>query len=195
MGNGSLGDPGKYNIDHEGVNLGKAEAMCHKSKRSFNSEANKGRGSFNSTTPRPSSAPPRKPTRGGPGEHDYSHMYACGRDSSPMTSSFRSSTPLGGHVRRSTTPGVGSYDPHEAQGSPDVLSSRSAKSYSRDGSSMFAGVGVNQRMKMSSSTTSKDVGPGSYESDFGTVLREVVEKHNPRLPPFASSSAQRTEDF
>jgi len=188
-------DPGMYDLETEGVHLGNKEAMSHKTKRSFNTEAHKGRGSFNSTTPRPSSAPPKKPTRGGPGEHDYSHMYTCGKNSVGMSSAFRSSSPLGGHVRKSTTPGVGSYEPNDAQTQRQNLSSQSAKSFSKDGSSMFAGVGVTSRSRSSNSAaTGKDVGPGTYASDQGTILREAVEKHNPRLPAFGSSSTRQGPD-
>jgi len=194
IASGSIGDPGQYNLDHEGVHMGNKEPMSHKTQRSFNSEANKGRGSFNSTTPRPSSAPPRKPMRGGPGEHDYSHMYSCGKSGPQMSSSFRSSSPLAGHIRKSSTPGVGSYDPNEGMSQPNLLSSRSAKSYSKDGSSMFAGVGLKSRTKMANTqSTSKDVGPGTYEQEHGTLLRDAVDKNNPRLPPFASSSSRPDE--
>jgi len=187
-------DPGLYDLDHEGVHMGNKEPMAYKTQRSFNSEANKGRGSFNSTTPRPSSAPPRKPMRGGPGEHDYSHMYSCGKSGPQMSSSFRSSSPLAGHIRKSSTPGVGSYDPNEGMSQPNLLSSRSAKSYSKDGSSMFAGVGLKSRTKMANTqSTSKDVGPGTYEQEHGTLLRDAVDKNNPRLPPFASSSSRPDE--
>ena len=189
MANGSIGDPGAYDLDKEGVHMGNKEAMSHTTKRSFNSEASKGRGSFNSTTPRPSSAPPKKPTRGGPGENDYSHMYSCGKSGPSMSSSFRSSSPLGGHIRKSSTPGVGSYDPGTPSAQPELLSSKSPKSLSKDGSSMFAGVGVSARSRNPNTcATGKDVGPGTYEQDNATLLREAVEKHNPRLPPFASSS-------
>ena len=98
----SSGDPGAYDIERSGVHLGKKEPMSARTRRSFNRDVNGGRGSFNSTTQRSSSAPPRS-TRGGPGEHDYSHMYACGNSSTQVTSSFLSAMPLGGHVRKSET--------------------------------------------------------------------------------------------
>ena len=130
--------------------------MSARSNRSFNRDINRGKGSFTSASAR-SSSPAARSARGGPGENDYSHMYSCGNSSTQVTSSFRSSVPLGGHVRRSNTPGVGEYDP------TPVL----RKSPSKEGSSsMFAGA-QNSRSVSSSSSTREHVGPGEdYDDDY-----------------------------
>jgi len=187
----SSGDPGSYDLDHVGVHMGSKEPMGAKTARSFNREANRGRASFNSSTPRSTSAP-RLRARGGPGEHDYSHMYSCGKAGQGMTSSFRSSSPLAGHIRKSSTPGVGSYDPHKGQSQESLLSSQSAKSMSKDGSSMFAGVGP-ARIVKGSGMTGDHVGPGSYELDASSLKRSMQDKLNPRLPAFGSSNPRPDE--
>lgn len=102
------GDPGSYDARV-------LEDLGLKSKRSFNIlTAAHGKASFNSR----STAWPRSARRAteprGPGEYDHQHMYACGRPgaSVQVRSSFKSDLPLGGHIRKSITPGVGSYDMH-----------------------------------------------------------------------------------
>ena len=101
-----------YTIDHGGVNLGKSEPLAHAARRSFNVGVKEGRASFDSRVKRPHSAPTAS-ARGGPGEQDFSHLYRIGATAASKgpSSSFRSATPLGGHVRKSDTPGVGRYDP------------------------------------------------------------------------------------
>jgi len=158
--------------------------MSARTRRSFNRDVNGGRGSFNSTTQRSSSAPPRS-TRGGPGEHDYSHMYACGNSSTQVTSSFLSAMPLGGHVRKSETPGVGEYNPNHAEGL--------ARSASKEGSSMFAGA-MKSRSVSSFSTTGEHVGPGSYELSGKSIEARMRQSSNPRLPGFGSSSVRASPD-
>jgi len=177
-----LGDPGAYDIERAGVHLGKKEPISARSRRSFNRDVNGGRGSFNSTTQRSSSAPPRS-TRGGPGEHDFAHLYSCGNASTQVTSSFMSAMPLGGHVRKSHTPGVGEYEPNQV----------AAKSFSREGSSMFAGS-LKSRSVSSFSTTGEHVGPGSYELQSGSIEKRMNQTSNPRLPAFGSSSVRSSPD-
>ena len=187
------GDPGAYDIERVGVHLGRKEPMSARSGRSFNRDVNSGRGSFNSTTSRSTSAPPRS-QRGGPGEHDYSHLCTadsnanhvamllylptgvcahvdtCGNASTHMTSSFLSASPLAGHIRRSDTPGVGEYEPTHAQ----------SKNFSKAGSHMFAGS-LQSRSSAARSTTGEDVGPGSYELEQSSIHHQMAIATNPRL--------------
>ena len=113
-----FGDPGQYDLQKAAPSLGKNEPIGQSIGSSFNETVKSGRASFNTRgTGRARSAPPRN-QRGGPGEYDFDHLYRVGatatspggRSPSP-SSSFRSKTPLGGHVRKSDTPGVGRYDP------------------------------------------------------------------------------------
>lgn len=173
----ALGDPGGYDIEHAGVHLGKNEPIWARSKRSFNRDVNGGRGSFNSSATRSSSAPPRS-RRGGPGEHDYSHMYSCGNASTQVTSSFLSSTPLGGHVRKSDTPGVGEYEP----------SPIANKSFTREGSAVFAGSATSRGGDTRRAATGDHVGPGSYDLEQSSIQKQMAAATNPRLPGFGSSS-------
>ena len=177
------GDPVAYDIEKAGIHLGNKEPICHSSKRSFNRDVGAGRGSFNSSSAR-SSSKSAGSQRGGPGENDYSHMYSCGNASTQVTSSFLSAMPLGGHVRKSSTPGVGEYEP-EKMGS---------KNHARDGAShMFAG-GVKSRSMASSSASGTNVGPGSYDLEAETLSRKGLSSANPRLPAFGSSSVRMRED-
>jgi len=176
------GDPGQYNVETPGVHTGKAETLSSRSRRSFNRDVGRGRGSFNSTSARSSTPPPRS-TRGGPGEHDFAHLYSCGNASTQVTSSFMSAMPLGGHVRKSHTPGVGEYEPNQV----------AAKSFSREGSSMFAGS-LKSRSVSSFSTTGEHVGPGSYELQSGSIEKRMNQTSNPRLPAFGSSSVRSSPD-
>jgi hypothetical protein len=59
----------------------------------------------------------------------FQHLYKMGsrHSSTRVSSSFLSSVPNGQHVRKSDTPGAGSYDPHDS-------SVRLHNSVSRDGS-------------------------------------------------------------
>jgi len=188
----ATGDPAAYNID--------GEDLAPNSKASFRVPNAKARGSFNSTSDaRPRSAPPRSTPRG-PGQYDYQHMYATGRDyssSQKIVSSFRSAVPQGGHVRKATTPrhvGVGCYDVH---GNPDHVQAkclqRSRHCFSRDGSSMFAGNSPSSRTPLAdqmASRTDKSVGPGSYDLSPGSIRHtaRMRAEANKRRPGFASSS-------
>lgn len=178
------GDPGQYTVDNPGVHTGKAESISSRSRRSFNRDVGRGRGSFNSTMARSSTPPPRS-ARGGPGEHDYSHLYTCGNATTRVTSSFLSAVPLGGHVRKSDTPGVGEYDPDHVDGA--------ARSVSKAGSSMFAGS-IKSRAVSSYSTTGEHVGPGSYELQQSSIEERMKQSNNPRLPAFGSSAVRSSPD-
>ena len=110
------GDPGAYDPSA----CGPKASLGMTSRQSYNRNATGGSASFNSRSPaRAISAPPRS-ARGGPGEHDYTHLYACGNASTRVTSAFKSSVPLGAHVRKIDTPGAGTYDPND--GSQSTLS-------------------------------------------------------------------------
>ena len=171
------GDPGLYTVETPGVHTGKAETLSSRSRRSFNRDVNQGRGSFNSTSAR-SNTPPARSARGGPGEHDYMHMYSCGSPASTqVTSSFLSAMPLGGHVRKSDTPGVGEYEPNNVEGF----------NASKSGMSMFAGS-LKSRSVSSRSATGDHVGPGSYELEQRSIRKQMEASTNPRLPAFGSSS-------
>jgi hypothetical protein len=176
------GEPGSYTVETQGVHTGKAESLASRSKRSFNRDINRGKGSFTSASAR-SSSPAARSARGGPGENDYSHMYSCGNSSTQVTSSFRSSVPLGGHVRRSNTPGVGEYDPLQV--------GEQSKSFTKDGSPMFADSGKNSRSVSAFSTTGEHVGPGSYELEQGSIYQKMLKTNNDRLPGFLSSSVRK----
>ena len=175
-----MGDPGAYDIEHVGVHMGKKEPMSAKTGRSFNRDINTGKGSFGSTSNRSSSAPPRS-QRGGPGENDYSHMYATGasQNSARGSSSFMSSVPLGGHIRKSDTPGVGEYDPNKIE----------SKNFQKNGSAIFAGS-VSSRGVASKSTTGTNVGPGSYDLSGRSIEAQLSSKTNPRSPGFGSSTTR-----
>ena len=175
-----MGDPGAYDIEHTGVHMGRKEPMSAKSGRSFNRDINTGKGSFNSTLSRSTSAPPRS-QRGGPGEHDYSHLYSTGSgpNSSRGSSSFLSSTPLAGHIRKSDTPGVGEYNPHRMEG----------KNFSKEGSAIFAGSNSSRGVN-SKTTTGANVGPGSYDLG-GRSIEAQLAQANPRSPGFGSSTVRK----
>ena len=117
--------------------------------------------------------------KGGPGEYDFAHLYSTGNSSTQVTSSFRSSQPLGAHVRKSDTPGVGSYDPH---GMGEQTKSASS-------SPMFAGSNKSRSVS-SFSTTGEHVGPGSYELEQGSINSRMLATKNERLPGFLSSSVR-----
>ena len=177
----SGGDPGAYDIERGGVHMGKKEPLSSRSRRSHNREIHQGKGSFTSHARRSTSAPPRS-MRGGPGEHDYSHLFSCGRNSQQVTSAFMSSVPLGGHVRNSDTPGVGEYDTNDKE-------RFQSKSFTKQGSHMFAGA-AKSRSLAANSATGKDIGPGSYELSSGSIEQRMAKTTNTRLPGFGSSSVR-----
>jgi hypothetical protein len=177
----SLGDPGAYDLEHGGVHLGKKEPISARSRRSHNRDINLGKGSFISTSSRSTSAPPRS-MRGGPGEHDYQHLYSCGHGGHGGTAAFRSALPLGGHIRKSDTPGIGEYDPNDK--------ARFMKtSFSKSGSPMFAGS-LKSRSASTRSTTGEHIGPGSYDLENNSINHKMMSSVNPRLPGFGSSSVR-----
>ena len=115
-------------------------------------------------------------------------MYTCGGSgSTQVTSSFLSSMPLGGHVRRSDSPGVGTYDPYNVE---NLSGSRS----SRQGTSAFAGANKSRAGTGKSSATGDHVGPGSYEFDQSSIANQLAASINPRLPAFNSSSVRYSAD-
>jgi len=187
-----LGDPGAYTPRV-------LEDMAPKSRTSFNRPTTEcGDGSFTTRdAARPHSTPARSQRRG-PGEYDYQHIYACGRPvngSVKIRSSFQSELPLGGHVRKSLTPGVGTYYPHA---SPDHVQARSMvkpfHSYSARGSSMFAGAGPRSRTSLSdelASRTAKSIGPGAYDLSPGSIQAKIA-KSNKRLPGFGASAPRKS---
>ena len=177
----ATGDPGAYDIERGGVHMGKKEPISARSRRSHNRDINLGKGSFVSTSKR-SSTPPARSTRGGPGEHDYAHLYACGRASQATTSSFLSASPLAGHIRKSDTPGVGEYDPNDKE-------RFQKKSFSKEGSPMFAGS-LKSRSAAINTATGEHVGPGSYELEQRSIGHKMTASINPRLPGFMSSSVR-----
>ena len=174
------GDPGAYDMEHTGVHMGKKEPMSARSGRSFNRDVNNGKGSFNSTSQRSTSAPPRS-LRGGPGENDYSHLYACGNGNASArgSSSFLSSTPLGGHIRKNDNPGVGEYNPNRAMG----------KNFSKEGSAIFAGTNSSRGVN-TNTTTGENVGPGSYDLSGRSIEAQMTGSGNPRSPGFGSSTVR-----
>lgn len=107
-----LGDPGAYiGIATEGVHTGNKEAIGSQSRRSFNSNSRKGRAGFNTREPgRPASAPRSSRRDGDPGAYDILPHFETGsalNGAQQTTSVFKSQIPLGGHIRKSDTPGVG----------------------------------------------------------------------------------------
>ena len=178
----ATGDPGAYDLERGGVHLGKNEVMSARSRRSFNRDINQGKGSFNSVSKRSSTPPPRS-RRGGPGEHDYSHLYSCGHAATQVTSSFLSASPLAGHIRRSDTPGIGEYDPN------DKIRFQSKQFSTAGASAVFTGA-TKSRSASGATTTGEHIGPGSYDLDHGSIEHRANTSTNPRLPGFLSSSVR-----
>jgi len=179
--NKSDGTDKHYTVESPGVHTGKAESIAARSRRSFNRDINTGKGSFASLSKRSQTPPPRS-TRGGPGEHDYAHLYSCGNNSQQVTSAFMSAVPLGGHIRKSDTPGVGEYEPNDRE-------RFSPKSFTKEGSYMFAGS-AKGRSSATNTMTGEHVGPGSYELGAGSIAQKMTGAVNPRLPGFGSSSVR-----
>ena len=93
-----------------------------------------------------------------------------------------SAVPLGGHIRKSDTPGVGEYEPSDKE-------RFSPKSFTKEGSYMFAGT-AKGRGSAATTTTGEHVGPGSYELKAGSIAARMNTSVNPRLPGFGSSSVR-----
>ena len=183
----SLGDPGLYDVEKTSVHLGVKEPIAAKSHRSFNKSVNSGKGSFNSSSQRDKGKQPDGSAKGGPGAYDSSHLFSCGASSVAVTSSFMSSQPLGGHVRRAETPGVGVYNPEN----PNHM--KRSPSKEGVGSSMFAGTTRN-RSAVTKTTSGEHVGPGTYETDANSLQKKLEKMINPRAPGFGSSSTRDKED-
>jgi len=176
-----VGTDKQYTVETPGVHTGKAETISSRSHRSMNRDIGQGKGMFLSHSKRSSTPPPRS-TRGGPGEHDYTHMYACGSSRQAATSSFMSAVPLSGHIRRSETPGVGEYNPSDKE-------RFQKKSFTKEGSYMFVGS-ARGRSSTASTATGEHVGPGSYELGAGSIEAKLAGNVNPRSPGFGSSSVR-----
>ena len=127
-------------------------------------------------------------------EYDYGTLYETGSAtaSTGVSSAFRSALPLGGHVRKSTTPGVGEYDAHTYERTASAPLLRSAHNYSKDGSSMFASS--SQRRSLADTTrTDERVGPGAYDLERCSIKENLETSTNPRLPGFLSSTQRSME--
>ena len=109
--------PGQYSVDENaGVHAGAKEPLAHRASRSNNKNGSQGRAGFNSTAPRPATMPGQGNATGGPGSYDVGHLYTTGGESTSVavSSSFKSAAPAHTHVRKSATPGVGTYDASQA---------------------------------------------------------------------------------
>jgi hypothetical protein len=170
-------------------NFGPKSALADRARQSFNRSVNAGDGSFNSMSARRSCSAPRSSARGGPGEHDYSGLYGMGMASTSVTSSFASSVPRGAHVRKTDSPGPGSYEPNEGIAGRSLT--KPTLAVSTDGHSMFAGHSPQRKHFDESKRTAEHVGPGTY-SPVGSIRDDLHSKQNPRLPGFAASNARAT---
>ena len=164
-----LGDPAAYaHSEVMGVHTGHKETLGCRSRRSYNQNVAHGDGKFLSKSERRAASVPRSSEIGGPGEYSYPQLYVVGspRAHSAIKSAFRSRTPLGGHVRKSTTPaevGVGKYDAPLV--GPGTLL-KDDHNFSKQGASMFAGSPLKGRsdiVDFFASRTDKHVGPGYYD--------------------------------
>ena len=170
------GDPGSYD--------GK-ESLAQRSHRSYNRNVSAGDASFLRRDKRAGSAPPR--SRAGPADYSFGHLYETGGDASiRVRSSFQSAQPNGsGHVRKSTTPGVGAYETSvramgKAMDSP-------SRSMSKEGHSMFASATPRKEIADVHRTDPK-VGPASYDLSRHSMGGKLKATSNPRLPGFKSSA-------
>jgi len=176
------GDPGQY--PHAADDF----TTAVRSRRTHNWKNREGNAQFNARTPRGDGVNHVGSTQDlpgcGPQEHTYDHLFACGQPCTPLTSAFKSALPLGGHIRKMDTPGVGDYEPEECCVD---------KSFSKRGSSMFATDSIQHPLNESelfTQTTDEKIGPGTYEQLDRSIRKKVQDKLNPRLPPFASSAAR-----
>lgn len=187
LGKSDSGDPALYD-DFK-------EALSDRAQRTFNRSISSGDLGFQSSSRGRSTAPPSRTQRGGPGEHECGHLFEMGAiASSPSstsgrgsgsaaagTSSFKSALPLGGHIRKSFTPGIGTYDTTSA----GSISSPARGTYSKEGMSMFAATSARQGLA-DTKRTEAHVAPGSYDVG-GSLGDEAKAAANPRLPGFQSS--------
>ena len=180
------GDPGAYIGNHsQGVHRGNKETIGAKSTRSFNRDVASGDARFFNRSPGRAQTPPPR-TRVGPADYEYDHLYRCGSDASiRMRSSFQSELPLGGHVRKSSTPGVGSYE--TTAGPMGKSMNIPARSFSREGHSMFASA-TGRKGLADVHRTDPRVAPGSYDLNRFTMGGKLQATANPRLPGFKSSA-------
>ena len=161
---------------------------------SYNRAVAAGEGSFLQRTPRATSAPRSRVRSAGPGDYDYKHLYETGSDASiRMRSAFQSDLPLGGHVRKSTTPGVGTYE--TTAGPMGKSMNRMSRSFSNEGMSMFASKVPATKNLADSTRTSENVAPGSYDLSRQSIGGELARSKNPRLPGFRSSAPRFDADY
>lgn len=156
------------------------------SKSSSNAQVRDGKIGFNSNVARCVDSTltlGEKSDKRGPGTYNFDHLYNCGASDKPMserksgTTAFTSTAPLLGYVRTIDTPGSGDYH-------PEKMSYR-GNSYSKLGGSAF--VGNTARCAEVIQSSSGNLGPETYDQDHASLTRQLEAKHNPRLPPFATS--------
>lgn len=199
------GDPGAHSaINVNGVHNGSKETLGCRTKRSYNKDSSKGASSFMtkspresgvSQTPRSASAPRGSVRHGDPGAYDYSHLFGLSnpRALTPRaTGQFRSTTDLGGHVRKSCTPGIGEYETGTS-----LL--RSNHNLSRLGTSVFAGPAAKERVGIvARRSTSVQNGPGRYDLELdgdgrGSIKAKMMARRqaSKSSPAFGSSSRRK----
>ena len=175
------GDPGAYDAK---------ESLAQRSYRSYNRNVTAGDASFLRREKRSGSAPPR--TRVGPADYSFGHLYETGSDASiRVRSSFQSELPLGGHVRKSTTPGVGSYE--TGVGAMGKAMDSPSRSVSKEGHSMFASATPRKELA-DLHRTDPSVGPSSYDLSRFSMGGKLKATTNPRLPGFKSSAPRLDYD-
>ena len=185
--NKDAGDPGAYVGPHSpGVHRGNKESLGAKSTRSFSRDVGAGDARFNTRSPARSQTPPRTAARVGPADYSFGHLYETGSDASiRVRSSFQSELPLGGHVRKSTTPGVGSYE--TGVGAMGKAMDSPSRSVSKEGHSMFASATPRKELA-DLHRTDPSVGPASYDLSRFSMGGKLKATANPRLPGFKSSA-------
>ena len=124
----------------------------------------------------------------GPGDYEYGHLYQCGSDQASIRvrSSFQSEMPLGGHIRKSTTPGVGEYE--TTVGPMGKSMNLPSRSFSKEGHSMFASNTPANKSLADTGRTDAHVSPSSYDLSRYTMKGKLRETTNSRLPGFKSSA-------
>jgi hypothetical protein len=147
-----------------------------------------------SQTPRAASAPRGSVRHGDPGAYDYSHLFGLSnpRALTPRaTGQFRSATDLGGHVRKSSTPGIGEYE-------TGTTLLRNDHNLSRLGTSVFAGPAAKERVGIvARRSTSVQNGPGRYDLELdgdgrGSIRAKMLaRRQTSKSPAFGSSSRRK----
>ena len=217
------GDPGEYvgngfssrsfKADTPRVHAGTKDPLAPASRASFNKNSSRGNGSFNTRVKTRAASAPRSSVRtGDPGSYDFAPRYACGgacTGSTKVTSSFRTQLPVAGtgHVRPSSTPGVGHYEPHVRKASLPRTKQpleRDDHNFSRGGaggasrSSFFAGDAISRTLLADelASRTEPQVGPGRYEHHVGRSIEaraSALKARGKKLAPFGSTSSRESD--